>query len=48
MNWYLPITNTPSNTCNTDTASGTLHLILADNNGKLAQSLFGSETNNAL
>ena len=48
MNWYLPITNTPSNTFNTYAAGGTPHLILVDNKGKVAQSLFGSDPNNTL
>ncbi len=48
MNWYLPITNTPSNTFNTYAVGRTPHLMLADNKGKVAQSLFGADPNNTL
>ena len=48
MNWYLPITKTPSNTFNTDAAGGTPHLILVDDKDKEVQSLFGSDPNNTL
>jgi hypothetical protein len=48
MNWYLPINNIPSNTFNTFETGKTPLLVLANNKGKLAQSLFGSEPNNAV
>jgi hypothetical protein len=48
MNWDLPITNIPSNTFNTYEVRRTPYLLLVNNKGKVAQSFFGSDPNDAL
>ena len=48
MNWYLPITNIPSDTFNTYEICRTPYLLFVNTKGKVAQSFFGSDPNDAL
>ncbi len=48
MNWYLQVTETPSNLFNAYEASRITRLLLMQFRGKVSQSLYGSDSNNAL